>query len=101
MWRAARLSPSAAAPSARWLGALCTRTAASSAAAAAAAGGEPATVPLIQHAEASPEVRAVYDDIMEKRAIPDVNNFWKAIANHPPTLRRTWSVRGRRPQPAA
>eukprot|EP01046_Picozoa_sp_COSAG06_P006568 COSAG06_NODE_310_length_17775_cov_9.971374_11_plen_59_part_00 len=58
-------------------------------------------MPLIQHAEASPEVRAVYDDIMEKRAIPDVNNFWKAIANHPPTLRRTWSVRGRRPQPAA
>jgi hypothetical protein len=42
----------------------------------------------------------VYDDIMEKRAIPDVNNFWKAIANHPPTLRRTWSVRGRRPQAA-
>lgn len=27
---------------------------------------------------------------MEKRSVPDVNNFWKAIAHHPPTLRRTW-----------
>ena len=44
----------------------------------------------IEYAEASPEVRAVFDDIKRTRNLPDVNNFWKAIANHPPTLRRTW-----------
>ena len=49
-----------------------------------------ATVKLIEYAEASAEVRAVYDDIMATRKIDWVNNFWKALANHPPTLRRTW-----------
>ena len=45
---------------------------------------------LIEYAEAGPEVRAVYDDIMATRGVPDVNNFWKALALHPPTLARTW-----------
>lgn len=45
---------------------------------------------LIQYQEASPEVRAVYDDIKRTRNVPDVNNFWKAVAHDPPTLRRTW-----------
>jgi AhpD family alkylhydroperoxidase len=45
---------------------------------------------LIEYAEASPDVRAVFDDIKRTRNVPDVNNFWKVIANHPPTLRRTW-----------
>ena len=45
---------------------------------------------LIEYAEANPEVRAVFDDIKRTRNIPDVNNFWKVIANHPPTLQRTW-----------
>ena len=45
---------------------------------------------LIEYAEADPEVRAVFDDIKRTRNIPDVNNFWKVIANHPPTLQRTW-----------
>jgi AhpD family alkylhydroperoxidase len=49
-----------------------------------------ATVKLIEYAEASPEVCAVYDDIMRTRKIDWINNFWKALANHPPTLRRTW-----------
>ena len=49
-----------------------------------------AGVRLIEYAEADPEVRAVYDDIKQTRNIPDVNNFWKVIANHPPTLKRTW-----------
>jgi AhpD family alkylhydroperoxidase len=48
------------------------------------------TVRLIEYAEASGEVRAVYDDIMATRKTDRVNNFWKALANHPPTLRRTW-----------
>jgi len=46
---------------------------------------------LIEYAEASPEVRAVYDDIMATRKTDWVNNFWKALANDPPTLRRIWA----------
>jgi AhpD family alkylhydroperoxidase len=46
--------------------------------------------PLIEYADAPPEVRAVFDDIKRTRNVPDVNNFWKALANDPPTLRRTW-----------
>lgn len=45
---------------------------------------------LIEYEAASPEVRAVYDDIMTTRRIDKVNNFWKALAAHPPTLKRTW-----------
>jgi AhpD family alkylhydroperoxidase len=48
------------------------------------------TVKLIEYAEAAPEVKAVYDDIMRTRKSDWVNNFWKALANHPPTLQRTW-----------
>ena len=47
-------------------------------------------VTLIEYADASPEVRAVYDDIKRTRNVPDVNNFWKAVAHDPATLRRTW-----------
>ena len=49
-----------------------------------------ATVKLIEYGEASPEVRAIYDDIMATRKIDWLNNFWKALASHPPTLKRTW-----------
>ncbi len=48
------------------------------------------TVKLIEYEDASPEVREVYDDIMQARQSDSVNNFWKAIANHPPTLKRVW-----------
>jgi AhpD family alkylhydroperoxidase len=51
-----------------------------------------ATVKLVEYAEASAEVRAVYDDIMATRKTDRVNNFWKALASHPPTLRRTWET---------
>jgi len=51
-----------------------------------------ATVKLIEYAEASAEVRAVYDDIMATRKTDRINNFWKAIASHPPTLQRTWEA---------
>jgi AhpD family alkylhydroperoxidase len=47
-------------------------------------------VRLIEYDEASPEIRAVYDDIMTTRRTDWINNFWKALANDPPTLRRTW-----------
>ncbi len=49
-----------------------------------------ATVTLIEYAAASAEVRAVYDDIMATRKTDWINNFWKALANDPRTLRRTW-----------
>jgi AhpD family alkylhydroperoxidase len=50
-----------------------------------------AAVKLIEYAQASAEVRAVFDDIKATRKIDDVNNFWKALASHPPTLARTWA----------
>jgi AhpD family alkylhydroperoxidase len=49
-----------------------------------------ATLGLIEYADAPPEVRAVYDDIMVTRHIDRINNFWKALAHDPSTLRRTW-----------
>ena len=49
-----------------------------------------AMVRLVEYGDASAEVRAVYDDIMRTRGTDWINNFWKALANHPPTLRRTW-----------
>ena len=49
-----------------------------------------ATLGLIEYADAGPEVRAVYDDIMATRKTDYINNFWKAIAHDLPTLRRTW-----------
>ena len=47
-------------------------------------------MPLVEYAEAGAEVRAVYDDIMKTRGTDWINNFWKALANDPPTLRRIW-----------
>ena len=49
-----------------------------------------ATVKLVEYGQASGVVRAVYDDIMATRKTDRVNNFWRALANHPPTLVRTW-----------
>ena len=49
-----------------------------------------ATLGLIEYKDASPEVRAVYDDIMATRKTDWINNFWKAIANDPAMLKRTW-----------
>ncbi len=48
------------------------------------------TPPPVDYADASPEVRAVYDDIKRSRNVPDVNNFWKYLARDPATLKRTW-----------
>ncbi len=45
---------------------------------------------LIEYEEASPEVRAVYDDIRATRQTDYVNNFWKVIAHDPALLRRIW-----------
>jgi AhpD family alkylhydroperoxidase len=45
----------------------------------------------IEYRDASPKVRAVFDDIKRTRQVEDVNNFWKYLANDPPTLERTWA----------
>ena len=45
----------------------------------------------ISAASASPQVRAVFDDIKATRKVDDVNNFWKYLANDPATLARTWA----------
>jgi AhpD family alkylhydroperoxidase len=45
---------------------------------------------FVEYEDASPEVRAVYDDIMETRKVDWINNFWKALAQDPATLKRTW-----------
>ena len=45
----------------------------------------------IEYADASAEVRAIYDDIMSTRKTDWINNFWKVLAHHPPTLRRMWA----------
>ncbi|AUT02106.1 alkylhydroperoxidase [Nostoc sp. CENA543] len=47
---------------------------------------------LIEYEDSSDEVRAVYDDIRATRKTDEINNFWKALANHPPTLQRTWQA---------
>ena len=48
-------------------------------------------VRIIEYAEASPEVKVVYDDIMRTRGVDWVNNFWKALANDPAQLKRVWA----------
>jgi AhpD family alkylhydroperoxidase len=50
-----------------------------------------ALVKLIEYAQASPEVRSVYDDIMQTRDVDWINNFWKVLANDPRELRRVWA----------
>ncbi len=47
-------------------------------------------LPLIEYNDAGPEVRAIYDDIMQTRGTDWINNFWKILANDSTTLRRTW-----------
>jgi AhpD family alkylhydroperoxidase len=49
-----------------------------------------ATYGLVEYADAEPEVRTVYDDIMTTRKVEWINNFWKAIAHDPVLLKRTW-----------
>jgi AhpD family alkylhydroperoxidase len=44
----------------------------------------------IEYADASPRVRAVFDDIKRCRNVEDVNNFWKYLAHDPAGLERTW-----------
>jgi AhpD family alkylhydroperoxidase len=49
-----------------------------------------AQVKLVQDQDASPEVKAVFDDIRKTRDTDYVNNIWRALAVHPPLLKRFW-----------
>ena len=49
-----------------------------------------ATYGLLQDSDASPEVQAVFNDIRATRQTDYINNFWRALAHDPVTLRRTW-----------
>ena len=49
-----------------------------------------ALMKTIEYAQASPEVRAVYDEIMRARNTDWINNFWKVLANDPALLKRIW-----------
>ena len=49
-----------------------------------------ATVPLISDEEASTQVLAVFDDIRAVRGTDFINNFWRALAHDPATLKATW-----------
>lgn len=49
-----------------------------------------AAATMIEYDQASPAVRAVFDDIKASRNVPDVNNFWKYLARDPALLKRTW-----------
>ncbi|MFN0039286.1 MAG: carboxymuconolactone decarboxylase family protein [Burkholderiales bacterium] len=49
-----------------------------------------ALVRLVNYKEAAPEARAVFDDIMKTRKTDYVNNIWRALAAHPPLLKRFW-----------
>ncbi len=48
--------------------------------------------PLVEYEQSSGLVREVFDDIRATRQTDEINNFWKALANHPPTLERTWAT---------
>jgi AhpD family alkylhydroperoxidase len=49
-----------------------------------------AQVKLVNYDEASPRVRAVFDDIMKTRNTDYINNIWRALASNPPVLERFW-----------
>ena len=48
-------------------------------------------VDLVSYADATPEVREIFDDIMNTRQSDYVNNIWRALASHPPLLKQFWS----------
>ena len=48
------------------------------------------TAAMVEYDQATPDVRAVYDEIMAVKGIDFVPNFWKTLASHPPLLARVW-----------
>ena len=48
------------------------------------------TAAMVEYDQATPDVRAVYDEIMAVKSIDFVPNFWKTLASDPPLLARVW-----------
>lgn len=46
----------------------------------------------IEYADASPAVRAIYDDIMATRRTEWINHYWKVLAHDPVSLKRMWET---------
>ena len=49
-----------------------------------------AKVKLLNYSEASSDAKIIFEDIMKTRKTSSVNNIWRALANHPPLLKRFW-----------
>ena len=47
---------------------------------------------LVEYEDASPEVQAIYDEIMQTMGTPGVLNALKALGNNPIILRGVWSM---------
>ena len=47
---------------------------------------------MVEYADASSEVQAVYDEIMDTMGSPEVLNFLKALGSNPHVLRAVWSM---------
>ena len=47
---------------------------------------------LVEYKDASPEVQAIYDEVMEVSGSPDVFNFLKAFGNNEKVLHGYWSL---------
>ena len=48
------------------------------------------TVKQIEYEDASPEVKAIFDDIMATRNVDWINNVWKALAVNPSLMKNIW-----------
>jgi AhpD family alkylhydroperoxidase len=48
------------------------------------------TVPLLSDEDLAPEAAEVFGEIRALRGTDYVNNFWRALAHDPATLRATW-----------
>jgi AhpD family alkylhydroperoxidase len=57
------------------------------------------TVAMVEYGDAPPQVRAIYDEIMARKGIDFVPNFWKTLASHPPLLAEVWRSLDRAMQP--
>ena len=57
------------------------------------------TVAMVEYGDGSPQVRAIYDEIMAVKGIDFVPNFWKTLGTHPPLLAEVWRSLNRAMQP--
>ena len=57
------------------------------------------TAPMVEYDQAPPEVRLVYDEIMQVKGIDFVPNFWKTLGSHPPLLEEVWRSLNRAMRP--